>query len=211
MPPDSSTNGEVQPDGLTRGPAGDSAKSSGRVSPKTIAFVVASAALAVACVALALQYFVAERLPKLSEATLRAAIERWQKNGPASYDLDIELRGARPGNVHVEVRNKEVTLETRDGRTPGRWTWDTWSVPGLFDTLSQDLQIAEDPEQQIQAAPGTKWRLRCEFDPRFGYPAQYHRLVTGGPEVFWRLTEFQPKWVSPQRQYGHDGSTTPQN
>ncbi len=193
MPRDSSTNGEVQPSATTRGPADSSAESKSRVSPRTVAFVLASAALAAVCVLLALQYFVAERLPELSEATLQAASERWQKIGPASYDLDLELGGAQPGIVHVEVRNKEVTLEIRDGRTPGRWTWDTWSVPGLFDTLSQDLQIAEDPEQQIQAVPGTKWRLRCEFDPQYGYPLQYHRLVTGGPEVFWRVVAFTPK------------------
>jgi len=193
MEQDSSTNGKVRPSAPMRGPAEGSVDSKVRLSPRKIAFVLGSAALAVACVVLALQYFVAERLPILSEAILQAASERWQKNGPASYDLDLELGGAQPGSVHVEVRNKAVTLETRDGRTPGRWTWDTWSVPGLFDTLSQDLQIAEDPEQQIQAAPGTKWRLRCEFDPQYGYPLQYHRLVTGGPEVFWRVTKFQPK------------------
>jgi Family of unknown function (DUF6174) len=163
------------------------------LSMRTVAFVVASFALALVCLVLALEYFVAERLPELTEEKLRAAMALWQTAGPASYDMDIELRGARPGQVHVEVHNKEVELETRDGRTPGRWTWDTWSIPGLFDTLSQDLDIAQDPEQQIQAAPGTIWRTRCEFDSKLGYPAKYHRLVSGGPEVYWRVTAFQSK------------------
>jgi hypothetical protein len=164
---------------------------SAALSARTIVFALASIALAIAGVALALQYFVAERLPELTESKLKSAMDRWQKSGPASYDLDVELRGAQPGQVHVEVRQREVENETRDGRTPGRWTWDTWSVPGLFDTLSQDLQTAEDPEGQ--AAQGTKWRLRCEFDSQFGYPKQYHRLVTGGPEVFWQVTNFESK------------------
>jgi hypothetical protein len=169
-----------------------------KVSPSTVslssvAIVFASVALAIVCIALALNYFVAERLPELTEEKLRAAMTLWQKAGPVSYDMDIELRGARPGQVHVEVRDKEVDLETRDGRTPGRWTWDTWSVPGLFDTLSLDLDIAQDPERQIQANAGTTWHPRCKFDPKFGYPAVYHRLVSGGPEVFWRVTAFQPK------------------
>lgn len=150
-------------------------------------------AVAVVGIGFVLQFFVAEKLPELTEAALESASEKWAKTGPANYDLDIELRGARPGVVHVEVRNREVIHETRDGGTPGRWTWDAWSVPGMFDTLSQDLQIAENPEQQIQAAEGTKWRLRCEFDQQYGYPARYHRLVTGGPEVFWQVTKFQPK------------------
>jgi hypothetical protein len=171
----------------------DSAILGSRISAKTIVFLIASIALAIACVALALQYFVAERLPELTEANLRAAMEKWKANGPASYHMEVELRGARPGNVQVDVRNKEVEDETRDGRTPGRWTWDTWSVPGLFDTLAQDLQIAQDPEGQIDAAKGTKWRLRCEFDPKFGYPLKYHRLVTGGPEVYWQVNVFTPK------------------
>jgi hypothetical protein len=63
----------------------------------------------------------------------------------------------------------------------------------LFDTITQDLQIAQDPEGQIQATQGTKWRLRCEFDPETGCPLRYHRLVTGGPEVAWQITDFKPK------------------
>lgn len=158
-----------------------------------IVFVAISFAFAVSAIILALQYFVAERLPELTEATLEKAMAQWDKFGPASYDMEIELRGARPGQVHVEVRDREVVAETRDGREPGRWTWKTWSVPGMLDTLSQDLEIAQNPEQLIQAAPGTKWRLRCEFDAHFGYPSRYHRLVTGGPEVFWQVTKFEPK------------------
>lgn len=174
----------------------DSAAKPSQGSPvpaRTIAFLVLSFALAAVCVAFALQFFVAERLPELTEARLEAAMDLWLKNGPSNYIMDIELKGAQPGAVHVEVLKKEVENETRNGRTPGRWTWDAWSVPGLFDTLTEDLEIAKDPHQQIDAATGTKWRLRCEFDPKFGYPLQYHRLVTGGPEVFWRVTEFQPK------------------
>ena len=89
--------------------------------------------------------------------------------------------------------SQSTIATTRDGRTPPQWTWDTWSVPGMFETLDQDLQIAEDPEKTIQAAPGTKWRLRCEFDAGLGFPRRYHRMVTGGPEVYWRVTQFNAK------------------
>ena len=166
---------------------------SNRVSARTIAFVFVSLALAVACTLLALQYFVAERLPELTEPTLETAMNRWKQSGPASYDMDVEILGARPGLVHVEVRNGAVTAETRDNREPERHTWYIWAVPGLFEMLARDLEIAANPEQQINAAPGTRWRLRCEFDPKYGYPAQYHQLVTSGPEVLWRVTNFQPK------------------
>ena len=164
-----------------------------RVSPRTIAFVFASIAPMIACVVLALEYFVVERLPELTEATLEAGMKRWDEHAPASYDMELELRGAQPGLIHVEVRDHEVAVETRDGRDPGRSRWDVWAVPGMFDTIARDLEIAGNPEQEIQAAQGTIWRLRCEFDPKFGYPARYHRIVNSGPEVYWRVTKFQPK------------------
>lgn len=160
---------------------------------KPFVLVAVSLSILLVAIVLVLQYFVAERLPLLTEANLEAAQELWRTAGPASYDLDLKLGGARPGIVHVEVRNQTVTAETRDGRVPGKWTWETWSVAGLFDTLSQDLDIAQNPEERIQAPSGTKWSVRCEFDPKFGYPRRYHRLVTGGPEVFWNVTHFEPK------------------
>jgi len=161
------------------------------VPVRSVVFVFVSLAAAVIGVLIAVHYFVAERLPELTEETLEAASAKWGANGPASYVMDIELRGARPGIVHVEVRDREVTAQTRDGRVPGKWTWDTWSVPGMFDTLSQDLQTAADPEQTIQAAAGTKWRLHCEFDEKNGLPRKYHRFVTNGPEVSWHVTSFK--------------------
>lgn len=164
------------------------------VSIRTIFFVLASLILAIACLVLALRYFVSERLPELTEASLETAMTKWDTNGPPSYDLDIVLRGARPGNIHVEVRDGAVTAHTRDGRVPNESTWYTWSVPGMFDMLVRDIQIAADPQQEIGAPPGARWRLRCEFDPQLGYPATYHQIATGGgPEVFWQVTRFQPK------------------
>jgi hypothetical protein len=105
--------------------------------------------------------------------------------------MDIELRGAQPGRVQVTVRNRVVAAETRDGRVPKEHTWETWTVPGMFNTIETDMEIAENPEQAIQASPGTKWQLRCEFDPVTGLPRRYHRLASGGPEVYWRVTRFE--------------------
>src|SRR5437879_4932998 len=87
-----------------------------RVSRRTTAFVLASLALAVAGVVLALQYFVVEHVPDLTDAQLNAAKKRWQEHGPATYDIDLEVRGAEPGNFHVEVRNRVVMAASRDGR-----------------------------------------------------------------------------------------------
>jgi hypothetical protein len=162
-------------------------------SRRTTVFVLASLAFAIACGVFAVQFFFVERLPDLNEANLADAKKLWQEHGPTDYEMDIDVRGAQPGNVHVEVQHRVVMASTRDGRPTPKWTWDTWSVPGMFETLSQELQIAEDPQQDIDASPGTKWRLRCEFDKEFGFPRRYHRMVSGGPEVYWQVTRFNSK------------------
>jgi hypothetical protein len=162
-----------------------------RLSRRTTLFVVGSIVFAVASLVLALEVFVVERIPLLTGSEMEAAKKRWQERGPVSYEMDVEIRGAQLGKVHVNVVNRVVTAETRDGRVPKEHTWETWTVPGMFNTLETDLEIAENPEQAIQAAPGTKWQLRCEFDPVLGIPRRYHRLASGGPEVYWRVTHFE--------------------
>jgi hypothetical protein len=173
--------------------AGNGGVAARRLSRRTTLFVLGSIAFAFASLVLALEVFVVERIPLLTEAELDGAKKHWQEHGPASYNMDIELRGARPGHVQVTVRNRVVTAETRDDLVPKEHTWDTWSVPGMFNTLETDMEIAENPEQAIQAAPGTKWQLRCEFDPTTGIPRRYHRLASAGPEVYWRVTRFETR------------------
>ena len=149
---------------------------------------------AIVTVALLLQVFVAQRIPDLTEPRLYAAQVLWEQLGPRSYDMDLEIRGAQPGSVHIEVRDDTVTAMTRDGRSPPQRTWDVWSVPGQFDTLERELVLAEDPQHEMDVAAGTRLQLRCEFDPQFGFPRRYHRYATGGaPEVFWRITRFDPR------------------
>jgi hypothetical protein len=164
-----------------------------RLSRRATLFVLGSIVFALASLVLALEFFVVERIPLLTESELNGAQKRWQEHGPVSYDMDIELRGAQPGRVEIKVRNRVVMAETRDGRVPKEHTWDTWSVPGMFNTLETDMEIADNPEQAIDAAPGTKWQLRCEFDPVLGTPRRYHRLASGGPEVYWRVIRFEAK------------------
>jgi hypothetical protein len=136
----------------------------------------------------------ATRIPELTEENLEAAEVLWQRTAPENYDIDVELRGAQPGTVEVQVRGGEVTTMTRNGRTPPPRTWRYWSVPGMFETLERELVLAEDPEHEALVAAGSEWHLRCEFDTQFGYPQRYHRFVSGGgPEVYWRVTRFKPK------------------
>jgi hypothetical protein len=146
-------------------------------------------------VLLLLQLFVARNLPEMTEAKFEAAQALWEKNGPASYDMDIDIKGAQPGKVHIEVRDKTPTAMTRDGIAPAeRGAWDAWTVPGMFQTLVDEFALHDDPNHKGQGEPGAEVWLRCEFDSRFGYPRTYQRLMTGGgPEVFWHVNKFEPK------------------
>jgi hypothetical protein len=147
--------------------------------------------MGLAAVILALEVFVARRIPELTLEQLESARALWDRHGPASYDLDLEKLGERPGPVHVEVRNGQVSIVTVDGREPPPWTRETWTVPGQFIMLEQELLLAEDPIHQMQAQAGTKLRLRCEFDAQYGFPREYQRTVYGGgPDVYWRVTSF---------------------
>ena len=168
--------------------------SRGRVHRRLFAAMVLAALLVVAAALVFAKIFGAERIPELTVATLDEAEQRWQLAGPQNYDIDIELRGAQPGSVHAQIRGGEVTALSRDGRTPKPHTWRYWSVPGMLETLERALVMAEDPVHEMGASEGTQWQLRCEFDPQFGYPRRYHRFVSaGGPEVYWRVTRFEPK------------------
>jgi hypothetical protein len=143
---------------------------------------------------LLLQLFVARRLPEMTEARFEAAQSLWETNGPKSYDMDIDITGAQPGKVHIEVRDGTPTAMTRDGRAPDQRTWATWTVPGMFRMLVDEFAIKEDPAHKGQGPPGAEVWLRAEFDLRYGYPRTYQRIFTGGgPQVEWHVTRFEPK------------------
>jgi hypothetical protein len=145
-------------------------------------------------VAVVLQVFVADKTPVLTEQELDAARATWEKARPASYDMNVEIRGGQPGSAAVEVRDGTVTSAKVNGEVPEQRVWNVWSVPGMFDTLERELVLAEDPQLEMGAPPGTRLQLRAEFDPEFGFPRRYHRFSTGGaPEVDWRVTKFQTK------------------
>lgn len=132
-------------------------------------------------------------LPTVTLDDVDAAIQRWDANAPAKYQMTIEIGGNRPGTVHIVVENDTVVSMTRDGRTPSQQrTWAYWTVPGQFDTILQDFDSAEDPVAGFGAAADSTTVLRGKFDPEFGYPLAYERIVLGEQlDVRWDVTEFQ--------------------
>jgi hypothetical protein len=168
--------------------------SQSRHSRRMLLLLVVPAAICIIGVALLLRTLAGQSIPELTQEDLAKAEELWTSAGPASYEMGLEILQGRPGTVHIEVQNGEISAMMRDGRTPAQHTWRYWSVPGLFETLERELEMAEDPVHEVGAAAGTRWQLRCDFDPAYGYPRRFHRYVSGGgPEVYWRVTSFVPK------------------
>src|SRR3954449_12976082 len=102
-----SKSGDLEP------PAEDSQQfgepsSKSRLPSRSTIFAITSIVFALVCVILAVEFFVVERLPTLTDAALKAAQARWKQHGPHNYTISIELRGAQPGMIHVEVQNDEV-------------------------------------------------------------------------------------------------------
>jgi hypothetical protein len=94
----------------------------------------------------------------------------------------------------VSVRDGQVTAATRDGSPlTQRRTQDTWSVPGMFDTMRVDLENIEKRTQGKADTSTPHVRARVEFDTRLGYPKRFVRIEEtkrdGNFEVYWEVTK----------------------
>jgi len=130
----------------------------------------------------------------LTGEALEAAQVRWSENGSLSYNLDLQLGGARPASVHVEVRGgRVIDPPLIDGQpVRGKHTWRTWTVEGQFETMQRELELAADPSGQTGAGADTRVILRASFHPEYGYPLRFRRVVIGGlPEVSWEVVEME--------------------
>lgn len=132
--------------------------------------------------------------PLLTRTEFEAAAERWNDAGPANYNLDLVLTGNRPGRIHVEVRDGQATTMERDGVVPSQErTWYYWTVPGMMDTIAEELEMAEDPAGSFNVPGASEVIQRAVFDPEFGYPRKYDRVVLGADfEIHWEVTKFEP-------------------
>jgi len=175
-------------------PLAETSTARGARRGKLVLLALASIAL-LACAAVGV-WLVRGTLPAVTEAQLTAAEEKWEQNKPDNYDLEVELGGSSPGVFLLEVRQGRVqTAPTRDGvPVRSRPAWETWTVPGQFETIRRELELAADPEGEMNATAGERLVLRGEFDAKYGYPRHYHRIALGGgPEVEWRVKRFEAK------------------
>ncbi len=155
--------------------------------------IVAGAALALVAV-LVFTLATRNRAPRLTQEAYEQAAERWDAKGPANYNLDLEITGNRTGQIHVEVRDGLPVRMTRDGVQPRQErTWFVWTVPGQFDTIAQELEMARDPAASFDSPQASQVVQWAEFDSEYGYPLRYDRVVMGAPfETHWRTVKFEP-------------------
>ena len=149
-----------------------------------LAFAVATAALAF--------FLLREDTPALTDETLADARALWEQNGPASYDLTVEVSGAQEGRHEIEVRDGEVVAMTTGGAPVPERAWRFWTVPGMFRFLAIELENAADP----QRVHGTDVRvvLRAAFDPTYGFPQRFLRHVSGERRsIEWNVRHFEKK------------------
>lgn len=136
--------------------------------------------------------FFGDSSPELTSERLAEAQARWQKAQWKNYRVEVDVQSRQREQYAVEVRNGEPRQAWRNGRalTQTR-VFDTWSVPGMFTTLADDLDVAHRGGDKANA--GAQLHLRCTFDVATGAPLRYRRIEWGNNfEILWQITKLEP-------------------
>jgi hypothetical protein len=133
--------------------------------------------------------------PTLTPALFEAAHERWKAAAPPSYDIEVRVTGPQAATYRAQVRDGEPQAAWRNGQPlNSRRTFGTWSVPGMFATISRDVEALERAAERRAPPPLI---LRAEFDAKYAYPARYRRIDNGSRKggdaiaVTWDVVEFR--------------------
>jgi hypothetical protein len=130
--------------------------------------------------------------PTLTPELFHAAHERWKAIAPLNYNIEIHVTGSQPATYSVEVRGGEPQAAWRNGEPlTTRRTFGTWSVPGMFSTISRDIEAIERHAAGKADRFTPRLTLRAQFDPTHHYPKRYRRIQQWSTvEVAWEVTEF---------------------
>ena len=116
-----------------------------------------------------------------------------QAAAPPEYDIEVRVTGSQPAIYRVQVRAGEAVAAWRNGQPLlSRRTFGTWSVPGMFGTISRDIESIERHTTGKADRFTPRLILRAEFDPQYSYPARYRRIEQWSTvEVAWEVTDFR--------------------
>lgn len=135
---------------------------------------------------------VADPVSEITPADFHTARERWQNNELQDYDIEVQVTGTQGAKYRVEVRGgKAIAAWRNDLPLKQERTFSTWSVRGMFGTMSRDIDALERRLAGKADASTPRLTLRAEFDAKMGYPAKYRRIEWGSPvQVSWEVTKF---------------------
>jgi hypothetical protein len=134
--------------------------------------------------------FYADPLPSLAADDLRHAEAAWRTAAIRDYDVEVEVQARQRETYAVEVRDGTPQQAWRNGKPLKQIrTFDTWTVPGMFDTIHSDFDRADRKNE-----PAPELILRAVFDQRTGVPLRYKRIQWGADlEISWQVTKFESK------------------
>jgi hypothetical protein len=132
--------------------------------------------------------------PAMSAADFEDAVARWKQNGPANYEMVLEVSGRQSGTMRVVVKDRQAVSITRGSVSIPRHTWEYWTVGGLLEVIRTDLEGLDQPERAFGTPDVSQLVQQAEFDEALGYPRRYRRAVLStGDAIEWEVVEFKPE------------------
>lgn len=119
--------------------------------------------------------YLRQPMETLTEASLAAARTRWKQANISDYDWQYKLQNDL---YDVTVRDGIVTLITRDGNPTRSQDARLFSVEGLFDILSLELENLSNPAGPFAGLSG-KILMRVRFHSELGYVERFLRSAGG--------------------------------
>jgi hypothetical protein len=116
---------------------------------------------------------------QLRPEQLEAARRLWERNGPANYNLDYQVRRGDcecTDEITVQVRQGKVIAVTDNGLPLERDKFRYYGMPALFDDIERFLEEDGKPNKPRTFA-------RARFDPQDGHLLEYVRRVMGARPI----------------------------
>ena len=130
--------------------------------------------------------------PELEAKDLAAAQQRWTENGPASYQITLQMGGALSDTRRIVVRGHQVVEMTINDRPASESSWSFWSVDGMLKFLADEIRNKENPIPGMGVSDPRQIILRARFDPDLGYPIYFLRHLLGRQQgTEWEVVAFE--------------------
>jgi hypothetical protein len=130
--------------------------------------------------------------PELEATELAAAQQLWSENGPADYQITLQMGGALSDLRRIVVRDHQVVEMTINDRPASESSWSFWSVEGMLQFLEAEIRNKENPIPGMGVSDPRQIILRARFDPDLGYPAYFLRHLLGRQQgTEWEVVEFE--------------------